>query len=85
MESLINAAVTSVENYRKNKIIMKFVTDEALEKVASEIREAYNGGTTAKAVGILSIKHKNIAGRVDDYINAGLLGCYVAAVKKGVA
>lgn len=85
MEQQAEIAAQAMENYRNNKIIMEFVTKEALEKVASEIRKAMGGGTTAKAVELLSIKHKNIADRVEEYINVGLLACYFAALKKKAA
>ncbi len=82
MENLTAIAKKTIESYKSNKIIMDFVTSEAREKVAAEIRSAYNGGTTAKAVELLSIKHKNIAGRVNEYINAGLFGCYMASINQ---
>ena len=69
----------AIEAYRTNKIIMDFVTGEALDKVAAEIRAKCGGGTTAKAVELLAIKHTNIAQRVEQYVAAGLVGCYMAA------
>lgn len=82
MEKATAAALKTIETYRTNKIIMDFVKKEALEKVASEIRNVYKGGTTAKAVELLSIKHKNISARVEEYINTGLFGCYLASLQQ---
>ena len=81
MEKLTAGAIEAVKVYKKNTIIMDFVKKEALEKVASEIRAECKGGVTAKAVELLMIKHKNIAARVEEYINIGLIGCYMAAVE----
>jgi len=70
-------AVEVINGYRSNKIIMDFVTSEAREKVAEEIRAEMNGGTTAKAVELLELRYQNIADRVQSYVNAGLLGLYM--------
>lgn len=72
-------AINTINGYRNNKIIMDFVTTEAREKVASEIRAKTGGGTTAKAVELLEIRHSNIAERVQTYIASGLIGCFMAA------
>ena len=81
MEKLATKAVEAIKAYRKNIIIMDFVRKEALEKVAAQIRAEYKGGTTAKAVELLMIRHKNIAARVEEYINIGLIGCYMAIME----
>ena len=70
-----------IEGYKSNKIIMDFVTSEAREKVASEIRNKRGSGTTAKAVALLEMRHPNIKDRVQSYIDAGLLGAYMASLK----
>ena len=80
MQNLINQAAAVTEGYKSNKIIMDFVTNEAREKVASEIRAKQNGGTTAKAVALLELRYSNIKARVDEYINVGLVGCYMASL-----
>jgi len=67
-----------INGYRNNKIIMDFVTLEAREKVAAEINKEINGSTTAKAVKLLEMRYPNIKSRVESYINAGLVGCYLA-------
>jgi hypothetical protein len=81
MNELALVAVKVIEGYKSNKIIMDFVTQEAREKVASEIREKMKGGTTAKAVELMEVRYPNIKARVDAYINAGLVGCYMASLK----
>jgi hypothetical protein len=75
-------AAAAISGYKKNKIIMNFVTTEAHEKVASEMRERQPGTvTTGKAVEVLSMRYPNIAARVNEYINSGLLGCYMASLE----
>lgn len=81
MNELAAVAVKVIEGYKANKIIMDFVTQEAREKVAAEIREKMKGGTTAKAVELLEVRYPNIKARVETYINAGLVGCYMASLK----
>lgn len=79
MQALANQAIEVINGYKSNEIIMQFVTNEAREKVAAEIRNEYKGGTTAKAVELLEMRYENIKARVDQYINAGLVACYMAA------
>lgn len=78
---LVNTAVSEILNYRNNKAIMEFVTKEALEKTASDIREKTGSGTTAKAVSLLMIRNKDVSKRVEQYINLGLIGCFYASLK----
>jgi len=68
---------TKASQMMNNKIIMAFVKNEALEKVASELH-AKGLSCTAKAVDILSMKHKNIEMRVKEYMALGLIGCMMA-------
>lgn len=81
IETVAKAAAKTIEAYRKDPIIMEFVTNEAREKVASAIRDEMGGGTTAKAVEILEMKYPSIAKRVDEYINLGLVGCFMASLE----
>ena len=80
MNELAAVAVKTIEGYKTNKIIMDFVTQEAREKVAAEIREKMKGGTTAKAVALLEVRYPNIKARVETYVSAGLVGCYMASL-----
>ena len=82
VSKLAQQAVKTINGYKSNKIIMKFVTDEALEKTAQDIRVKTGSGTTAKAVELLILngKDKTITERFDSYIDTGLLGCYMAAM-----
>lgn len=73
-QKIIEAQAAQMMN---NKTIMAFVRNEALEKVASELR-AKGLSCTAKAVDILSMKHKNIELRVKEYMALGLIGCMMA-------
>lgn len=82
MEKLAHQAVSVIEGYKQNKIIMDFVTKEAREKVAEEIRKEIHGGTTAKAVQMLEMRYDNIKQRVEQYIQIGLIGCYMASLEK---
>jgi hypothetical protein len=72
------AMIQEVNAMRSNPVIMKFVEQEAREKVAAEIREQMKGGTTAKAVELLEMRHEHIRLRVQEYIAAGLVGCLMA-------
>lgn len=80
--ALAQQAVKTINGYKSNKIIMKFVTDEALQKTAQDIRAKTGSGTTAKAVELLLARGNDatITKRFNDYINIGLLGCYMAAM-----
>lgn len=75
----VSYALSLIESFKKNSIIMDFVTKEAYEMVASEIRNKTGGGTTAKGVEVLSYSDASIADRVDKYIVSGLVGCVDAA------
>jgi hypothetical protein len=75
-------AIEAIEGYKTNKVIMDFVTKEAREQVASEIRQEMKGGTTAKAVELLEIRYPNIKARVDDYVKIGLIGVYLKSLEK---
>ena len=70
--------VAEINEMRKNPTIMQFVESEAREKVAAEIRAEHKGGTTAKAVELLEIRHAHIRERVLKYVAAGLVGCLMA-------
>ena len=72
-------AEQAIAGYMNNKIIMDFVTNEALEKTASDIRAKSGSGTTAKAVELLMARNEQVAARVRQYVASGLVGCYMAA------
>lgn len=74
-------AAKAIEGYKSNAVIMDFVTCEAREQVAAEIRQEMKGGTTAKAVELLEIRYPNIRARVAEYVNLGLIGVYFKAVE----
>ena len=79
--NLTKSVLQAIENYKNNAIIMNFVNNEAAEKTASDIREKTGSGTTSKAVQLLIIKNEQVRARFNDYVNAGLVGCYLAAQK----
>lgn len=72
------AMIQEINAMRSNPVIMKFVEQEAREKVAADIREQMKGGTTAKAVELLEMRHAHIRARVQEYIAVGLVGCLMA-------
>lgn len=80
MKELAEQAVKAIDGFKNNKTIMDFVTAEAYEKVAAEMRKA-GASCTAKAVELLSYRHTEIKKTVDNYINVGLIGCYMARFK----
>ena len=59
----------------KNTIVMNFLTEQALEKVASDIREKTKSGTTASGVRLLLMngKDKSIRNRFDQYLAASVI------------
>jgi len=65
--------MAEAQGVMNNKIIMKFLRSEALEKVASEM-QAKGFTCTAKAVELLTIRHPNIEERVQRYVAAGVIG-----------
>lgn len=73
-------AVNVIEGYKSNKIIMDFVRGEALQKV-SDLMNAEGYSTTEKGVELLSCRHKNIDARVNEYINLGLIACYMKSIE----
>lgn len=81
MEQLAQQAANVIESYKTNPVIMDFVTKEALEKTAADIREKTKSGTTAKAVEILIITNKAVKERFEGYVNSGLFGCYLASIQ----
>jgi len=72
------AMIQEINAMRSNPVIMEFVEQEAREKVAADIREQMKGGTTAKAVELLEMRHSHIRERVQEYIAIGLVGCLMA-------
>lgn len=80
MKELAQKAAKAIEAYKKNKLIMDFVTNEALQKVSDEMNQK-GLSTTPKGVQILimSKRNSNIKDRVNHYIDAGLFGCWMAA------
>ena len=79
MKTATTQALELIATYRNNPIIMKFVTKEAIEKTAADIRARTGSGTTAKAVELLMVTNEVVAKRVEDYINSGLIGCVMAS------
>lgn len=70
-------AIAEAKGLLGNKTVMDFLRQNALEKVAAEMQE--KGMTcTAKAVDVLSMRHKNVAERVNHYVAAGVVGCLMA-------
>ena len=60
---------------------MKFVTNEALDKTAADIRAKTGSGTTSKAVELLMITNKKGKNKVAEYVAAGMGGGYIAAYR----
>ena len=70
MQALVNEAKGMIGN----KIVMNFVREEALKKVASEM-QAMGYSCTYKAVELLSYRYPNIADRVNEYVSIGIIAC----------
>lgn len=78
MNSTESRMVAEVKALRANKVVMAFVTGEAHEKTAADIRAKTGSGTTAKAVELLAMRRADVRDRVNTYIAAGLVGCLMA-------
>ena len=80
MNDLAQQAVQEIEEMKRDKVLVKFVTEQALGKVAAELNAKINGSTTSKGVEILCLskRNKNIADRVQQYIEFGFIGLLMA-------
>ena len=78
-KNIASIAIEAIASYRTNKIIMDFVSNEAREKVASEVRKEIGGSITAKGVDLLAARYPNIAERIEEYVTLGLIGCFMAS------
>ena len=78
--SIQDVALNAIAGYKLNPVISKFVTDEALESVAKELKAEGYTAVTAKGVQVLGYKYKNIQKRIDDYINLGFIGVFFASI-----
>ena len=74
----------AIEGYKRNKFIMDFITKEAYKKVACEFRDIYGGNITEMNIEAMIPKCKDVAARVNEYIELGLIGCYMDSVERGV-
>lgn len=73
----MNSAINEAQSLIANTQVMAFLRQQALEKVADEMH-AKGLTPTAKAVDLLTMRHKNIAERVNQYVAAGVIGCLMA-------
>ena len=71
----MNNTIKAATNYiTSNKVVMDFLSNEAREQVASDIRTKTGSGTTAKGVEVLLMNgnDKTIAERFEKYLMAGV-------------
>jgi len=91
---LINAALKVIEGYKNNNIVMSFVKQEAFLKIGSDIKtEVCTQNNLLKEnchiefsdhdIQTLIDSHESFQIRFDEYVNLGLLGCYINSIKKG--
>ena len=82
MEDLIKA---EIETLRKNKVIKKFVEDQAYAKIAEDIRERNPGSVcTPKAAELIvanRTRNPDIHARFQQYVAAGYAGVIMAKYK----
>lgn len=76
-QSEMNAATKEAKSLIDNASVMCFLRQQALEKVAVDM-QAMGYSCTAKAVDLLTMRHNNIAERVNQYIASGVVGCLMA-------
>ncbi len=81
MKALAQIALETIEGYKNNKVIMDFVTEQAHEATAKDMKEKSGSTITAKGVQLMSYTNKEVKARVDEYIKSGLVGCYLASLK----
>ena len=82
MENIHAQAIKAIESYKSNPTIMEFVNKEAAEQTAADIRATTGSGTTAKAVELLMLRNEKVKERFVSYVNAGLIGVYMASFPK---
>ena len=71
----MNNTIKAATNYiTSNKVVMDFLSNEAREQVASDIRTKTGSGTTAKGVEVLLMNgnDKTISERFEKYLMAGV-------------
>jgi len=68
----------AIAGYLTNKIIMDFVTKEAIEKTATDIEAKTGTPMTANDIEFLMITNEEVGRRVEKYVAVGLVGCYLA-------
>jgi hypothetical protein len=78
---LAKQAAKKITEFKSNVVIMAFVNKQAAEKTAADIREKTGSSTTAKAVELLVITNQQVKARFEEYVNAGLFGCYMASLQ----
>lgn len=75
-------AIEEMENMRQNPIIFEFVEKEARLKVIDEIRVRSGLDVSLEEMPAIEESAPNIKNRVESYIRAGLLGCYMLRYKE---
>lgn len=79
MKELAEIAAATIQEFKKDSVIMEFVKKEALEKTASDIRKT-GLDITAESVQHLRASSKGVEERYQGYIDSGLIGCYMASI-----
>jgi uncharacterized SAM-dependent methyltransferase len=82
MQAIHAQAIKAIESYKSNPVIMEFINKEAAEQTAADIRVKTGSGTTAKAVELLMLRNEKIKECFASYVNAGLIGVYMASFPK---
>lgn len=72
--NIAEKVAAEISRYKQNSIIMEWITKEAVEKTAQDI------SASSQEVEFQVKTNKEVSDRVDDYINAGLFGCYLATL-----
>ncbi|SOD19369.1 hypothetical protein [Nitrosomonas ureae] len=72
--NIAEKVAAEISRYKQNSIIMEWITKEAVEKTAQDI------SASSQEVELLVKTNKEVSDRVDDYINAGLFGCYLSTL-----
>jgi hypothetical protein len=78
MNATESALISEIQSLRANQVVMDFVTAEAHEQTAADIRAKTGSGTTAKAVELLAMRRQDVRDRLATYVSLGLTAVLMA-------
>ena len=79
---LSHDAICAISSYKKDIIIMSFLTTEAIEKTRSDIKVKSGLEMSLEEFNGLMAGSDEVKDRVENYIQVGLIACYMAVMCK---